>query len=99
MTSVAALRALLASTVLVAVSVLSPSAAALETESAQAPTVLDVRVSAGANDAEERSTGTVQLASADLNLGKEDAVVQTVGLRFTGITVPRGATIATAYVQ
>ena len=63
-------------------------------------TVLDVRVGAGADDAEERtSTGAVSLTSGDLNLGHDGTAAQTVAMRFTGVTLPRGATITAAWVQ
>jgi hypothetical protein len=68
-------------------------------EVAAAPAVVDLPVRASADDAEERSSGQVSLTSGDLNLGQEDSAVQTVGLRFTGVTVPRGSTITNAYVQ
>ena len=59
---------------------------------------LDRQVSAGSNDAEEKPSGKVVRANNDLEL-VTDSVVQTVGLRFTGVTIPRGATIRTAYIQ
>ena len=62
--------------------------------------VLDVPVRASADDAEERtSTGAVTLGSGDLNLGQDGDRPQAVGMRFTGVTVPRGATITNAWVQ
>ncbi|MGY1810948.1 PKD domain-containing protein [Blastococcus sp. SYSU D00669] len=62
--------------------------------------VLDVPVRAGADDAEERnSTGAVNLTSTDLDLAVDGVAPQSVGLRFTGVTVPQGATITNAYVQ
>ncbi|MGY1781882.1 PKD domain-containing protein [Geodermatophilus sp. SYSU D01036] len=62
--------------------------------------VLDVPVRAGTDDAEERtSTGAVSLTSGDLNLGQDGTAAQTVAMRFTGVTVPRGATITDAWVQ
>jgi hypothetical protein len=59
---------------------------------------IEVRVTASADDAEERATGYGSLTSSDLEL-VEDSSVQTVGLRFPGITVPQGAAIVDAYVQ
>ena len=62
--------------------------------------VLDVPVRASADDAEERiSTGAVGLTSGDLNLGVDGTVAQTAGMRFTGVTLPPGATITAAWVQ
>jgi hypothetical protein len=62
-------------------------------------TVLDIPVRAGADDAEERTGGSVQLTSGDLNLGRDGSYAQTVGMRFTGVTVPQGARITAAYVR
>jgi uncharacterized protein YjiK len=58
----------------------------------------DVRTQAGFDDAEEQPSGRVSLTSGDLELirDKDD---QTVGMRFNGVAVPRGATILDAYVQ
>jgi fibronectin type 3 domain-containing protein len=60
--------------------------------------VLDVPVRAGADDAEEAASGAVDLSSSDLEL-VTDGTAQTVGMRFTGVAVPAGATISNAYVQ
>jgi uncharacterized protein YjiK len=59
---------------------------------------LDVRVASGADDAEERASGSIYISSSDLEL-VYDGSDQTVGMRFTGVTIPQGATILTAYVQ
>ncbi len=59
---------------------------------------LERRVVAGADDAEEATSGSVSLTSSDLEL-VTDASVQTVGLRFTGLAIPAGATITSAYLQ
>ncbi len=61
-------------------------------------TVLDFRITADANDAEERANGRVDLTSSDLEL-VYDKSDQTVGLRFEDLNVPRGASIVNAYVQ
>ena len=58
---------------------------------------VDQQVTTGADDAEESGAGAgnaVDLVSADLDLGQ-----LTVGMRFTGIDIPQGATITGAYVQ
>ncbi|MGY1620124.1 PKD domain-containing protein [Geodermatophilus sp. SYSU D00691] len=60
---------------------------------------LDVPVRAGADDAEEALAGAVDLGSSDLELVTDGGAAQTVGLRFTGVAVPAGATITNAYVQ
>jgi hypothetical protein len=62
--------------------------------------VLDVPVGAGADDAEERtSSGAVNLTSGDLNLGRDGTAAQTAAMRFTGVTLPAGATVTDAWVQ
>ncbi|MGY1615589.1 right-handed parallel beta-helix repeat-containing protein [Geodermatophilus sp. SYSU D00691] len=64
------------------------------------PVVLDIPVRIGADDAEERtSTGAVNLTSGDLNLGQDGTAPQTVAMRFSGVTVPAGATITGAWLQ
>ena len=62
------------------------------------PTITEVRVSSSSNDAEESATGVVNLVSSDLELVL-DANLQTVGMRFIGITIPKNAYINTAYIQ
>jgi uncharacterized protein YjiK len=76
------------------------------TVTVQAPAsvqAVDVPVAASSDDAEERvSTGTPDLASSDIELtfdGTSSSANQVVGVRFTGVTVPQGATISNAYVQ
>ncbi len=60
--------------------------------------ILNRRIAAGSDDAEQFAGGHVSLNSNDLEL-VYDKSNQTVGLRFTTLTIPRGATILTAYVQ
>ncbi len=72
----------------VAVTVTEPSAGS----------TVDVRISAGSDDAEQSATGGVSLTSSDLEL-VNDGTNQTVGLRFPGVNLPRGATITRAWVQ
>ena len=58
------------------------------------------RVATSSDDAEERvSNGNVNLTSSDLELISDGSNAQLVGMRFTNVTVPNGATIANAYVQ
>jgi len=59
---------------------------------------VSVRVSSGSNDAEENSRGQMYTTSSDLEL-VYDSSVQTVGIRFTNVKVPKGATIVNAYLQ
>jgi hypothetical protein len=62
------------------------------------PEVLDLQISAGADDAEERATGRVSLTSSDLEM-TFDKDIQTVGLRFPNVTIDPGAIITSAFVQ
>jgi uncharacterized protein YjiK len=61
-------------------------------------TTIEVRVAASSDDAEESATGSVSLTSSDLEL-VFDGSNQTVGMRFNGVAIPRGAPILNAYVQ
>lgn len=61
--------------------------------------VTEVRVSASSDDAEERDTGDIPLTNGDLELVFDQGGNQTVGMRFNGLTIPRGATVAHAFVQ
>jgi VCBS repeat-containing protein len=60
--------------------------------------ILDVRVAASSDDAEEDDAGGMSLTSSDLEL-VFDGSNQIVGMRFNGIDIPQGATIVRAYVQ
>ncbi len=73
-------------------------------------TTLNIKVNAALNDHEERTTGPVPQTgttgnmypgSTALELGNETAAADPVlvGLRFTGITIPKFATIMNAYIQ
>ena len=64
------------------------------------PTIFEVRVATGNDDAEERvSSGNMNLTSSDMELIADSGNAQLVGLRFTNVTVPNGATISNSYVQ
>ena len=67
-------------------------------EGSTVPGVIEVRVANGPDDAEEKATGRVRLASPDLQMVLSGSN-QTVGLRFAGVAIPAGATIVNAYVQ
>ena len=60
---------------------------------------VEVRVAAGSDDAEQSPSGSVNLTSSDLELVADGNTVQTVGLRFVGVQVPRGARVTGAYLQ
>ena len=60
------------------------------------------QVATGNDDAEERSGGAVYLSSTDLELVSDTGlgyIEQTVGMRFSDISVPQGATILEAYLE
>jgi len=59
---------------------------------------ISVRVSLGADDAEEKSNGTVKRASSDLEL-VFDGSNQEVGMRFQNIQIPPDSTITCADIQ
>ncbi len=59
---------------------------------------LQSRVSAGSDDAEERADGSMYLNSSDIEL-VFDYNLQTIGIRFTGLTIPENAMITNAYIQ
>ncbi|MBI5158101.1 MAG: hypothetical protein HZA58_08860, partial [Acidimicrobiia bacterium] len=60
--------------------------------------ISDYRISAGGNDVEQTATGSLYTNSSDLEL-TVDATTQTVGLRFVGVAIPRGAVIRRAWLQ
>ena len=58
------------------------------------------RVNSGNDDAEERiSNGDISRGSSDLELGRDGSRDQIVGMRFTNVIVPSGATITNAYIE
>ena len=78
----------------------APSAGVAVTVANSAPvTSQDVAVVAGLDDVEERANGRMWVATSDLDLVVDGSAQQTVGLRFTGISAPRGARVLNAYVQ
>lgn len=58
----------------------------------------EAQVAASSDDAEEDASGNVGIGSSDLEL-VSDGSDQVVGLRFTGIEIPRSSTIASAHIQ
>lgn len=53
---------------------------------------------ANSDDAEQRPS-SVDISSSDLELVTDNSYQQTVGIRFTGVAIPPGATISDAYIQ
>jgi hypothetical protein len=62
-------------------------------------TVVEVRVRSSGDDVEEQPGGWLYVSSSDLELVRDGGVNQQVGIRFTGVSVPRGAQIVDAWVQ
>jgi len=61
---------------------------------------LDIPIATSAGDAEQQAGGSVTLTSTDLDMMIDGASTQqAVGLRFTNVQVPQGATITSAYIQ
>ncbi|MCB9350364.1 MAG: metallophosphoesterase [Lewinellaceae bacterium] len=57
-------------------------------------------VNSSSDDAEEQNSGTVEINSSDLEMANDPSQgIQTVGMRFTGLNIPQGATISSAYIQ
>jgi hypothetical protein len=82
-----------------------PTATSIATLQAPSPIVasagmmsVDVRVAKGENDVEESSRGRININSTNLEL-VYDGSAQKVGLRFTDVGIPQGATIVNAYIQ
>ena len=74
-------------------------ASATVTVSVLAPDVIfERRVSTGNDDAEQSSSGSVNLSSSDLELVRESST-QTIGIRFQNVNVPPEATIVNAWLQ
>jgi hypothetical protein len=61
---------------------------------------VDVKIANGLDDTEERSTGKVWKANADLDMMLDGSTPQTaVGLRFPNVQIPAGATVTAAWIQ
>ena len=63
------------------------------------PVTVERRVATANDDAEEATSGSMSLGSSDLEFVTDGSTVQTVGLRWTGLAIPKGATIQAAYIQ
>ncbi len=61
--------------------------------------IIDIQIKSSSDDAEEKvGDGKVYLKSSDLEL-VVDGSEQVVGMRFTDVEIPQGATITNAYIQ
>ncbi|MGB0176013.1 MAG: alkaline phosphatase PhoX, partial [Owenweeksia sp.] len=57
-------------------------------------------IAANNDDAEEDvANGAMDLSSSDLELTNDGSSIQLVGMRYTGVNIPKGSTILEAYVQ
>lgn len=70
----------------------------IEVRDSSAVVTFEKRVATGNDDAEEKASGSMSLDSSDLEL-VDDGGIQRVGMRWTGVTIPRGATIVRAWIQ
>ncbi|CDX14004.1 hypothetical protein MPLB_1380022 [Mesorhizobium sp. ORS 3324] len=61
--------------------------------------IFETRIATAGDDVEEKGSGTIGTNINDLELGYDGTTRQTVGLRFTGINIPQGAIITSAYIQ
>ncbi|WP_292637535.1 RTX toxin [Mesorhizobium sp.] len=61
--------------------------------------IFETRVAAAGDDVEEKGSGSISSNISDLELGYDSSTRQTVGIRFTGIDIPQGAIITSAYIQ
>ena len=59
---------------------------------------ISAKVASGSDDAEEKVNGSVSLNSTDLEMVMENTM-QTVGVRFTNLSIPENITIVSAYIQ
>jgi hypothetical protein len=57
------------------------------------------RIAASNDDAEEHSNGAIDLTSSDLELVADAGGDQTVGMRFTDLGIPQGATVIQTQIQ
>ncbi|MCO6478146.1 MAG: right-handed parallel beta-helix repeat-containing protein, partial [Phaeodactylibacter sp.] len=64
------------------------------------PAFVCSRVRSSNDDAEEKDSGNIELGSSDLELVYDpNRGLQVIGLRFTGLNIPQGATVLNAHIQ
>jgi len=80
-------------------SLLSESVAAKTLKATNTLVSKSYRVSNGNDDAEERANGSMYLDSSDLELSDDGSNSQKIGIRFTNIQIPKGATIQSAHLE
>ena len=59
--------------------------------------IIKVRIAAGSDDVEQRSSGTMSMDSSDLGLFVDGRRVQAAGIRFFEADIPKGAVVARGY--
>ncbi len=72
------------------------------TDSSAANLTFEARIAFSSDDAEEASTGYTQLTRSGLHFMLDNAnntVPRAIGMRWTNIQIPRGATITAAYIR
>src|SRR5262249_54038564 len=84
---------------LAALLAMTMAAATLGLASSAAANTVESRVSASTDDAEEFASGSMYLNSTTLQMVLYNGGNQTVGMRWTGLGIPPGATITAAYIQ
>jgi len=57
-----------------------------------------IPITRSSDDAEEYSSGGMNLTSSDLELVQESSL-QTIGMRFQGVNIPPGSQVTSAYIQ
>jgi hypothetical protein len=73
---------------------------AVQVTSTTGQTIVERRVAAGADDAEQGPTGKVSVTSSDFDLVTDGTnVQQAVAVRFGNLPIPRGAPILSAWIQ
>ncbi len=64
-----------------------------------APLPLNTPVAKAFDDVETRSSGYADWLASTLNIPRAGTTQQTIGIRFAGLSVPRGATVTEAWIQ
>ena len=62
-------------------------------------TTVERRVATANDDAEQSASGSIYLDSGDLEFVTDGSNIQTVGMRWTALAIPQGATIRAAWIQ
>jgi PKD repeat protein len=76
----------------------SPKTQSISVSGAVTTATVEARIAASTDDCEEQSNGSEYMNSSDLEL-IQDSSNQIVGMRWTGLAIPQGATITAAWIQ